>query len=436
MKKLVLMITALLLLIVSCKKDEDITPGENEITATQARDVLYTIMNANYLWYDRMPPVKKEDYTGPAELMKAMIYKPIDQWSFVVDYDEWTAEMGGEFVGHGIRIGIDDSDKARIVMIFKESPLYKEGVRRGWIVKSVNGTDIAPIIISGNSAAYNSVMGESTAGVKNVFVFGLPDGSERTISSTKSSFVYNSVLYFDTLHLESGITGHIVFDSFIATSVDSLTKAFKFLKEQGVKDLILDLRYNPGGYFNGAIALASFIAGSNVSASDVFARLEFNDKKTSDNVSYMFKNTPYPLNINRLAVITTSATASASEVVINGLEPYMNVVTIGDTTTGKPVGMGGWEYGKKYFFYPVTFKVVNKNNVGDFFDGLPPDIRVADDITHDFSDRNELCLKEAISYLETGSLGRKGVPPFYSKPQFSERPSWMNNVFLEPETVK
>lgn len=436
MKKLVLMISALMLLIVSCKKDEDITPDENEITATQARDVLYTIMNSNYLWYDHMPPVKKEDYAGPSELMKAMLYKPIDTWSFVADYDEWQSEMAGEFVGHGISIGIDDSDKARIAMIFRESPLYKEGVRRGWIVKSVNGTDIAPILISGDRTAYNNVMGASTAGVKNVFVFVLPDGSERTISSTKSSFVYNSVLYFDTLHLESGITGHIVFDSFISTSVDSLTKAFKFLKEQGVKDLILDLRYNPGGYFNGAVALASFIAGSNVSASDVFARLEYNDKHTSDNVSYMFKNTPYPLNINRLAVITTSGTASASEVVINGLEPYMDVVTIGDTTTGKPVGMGGWEYGKKYIFYPVTFRVVNKNNFGDFYDGLPPDIRVADDITHDFIDRNELCLKEAISYLETGSVGRKGLPLFYSKPQFSERPSWMNNIFLDPENVK
>lgn len=436
MKKLVLIISAVLLLIVSCKKDEEITPGNNEITAIQARDLLYTIMNANYLWYDHIPPVKKEDYEGPAELMNAMIYKPIDKWSIVVDYEEFTSEMAGEFVGHGISIRIDDSDKARIAMIFRESPLYREGVRRGWIVKSVNGTDIAPIIISGDRAAYNNVMGASVAGVKNVFVFGLPDGSERTISSTKSSFVYNSVLHFDTLHLKSGIAGHIVFDSFIATSVDSLTKAFKFLKEQGVKDLILDLRYNPGGYFNGAVALASFIAGSNVSASDVFAKLEFNDKKTSENMSYMFKNTPYPLNINRLAVITTSATASASEVVINGLEPYMSVAIIGDTTYGKPVGMGGWEYGKKYIFYPVTFRVLNKNNVGDFFDGLPPDIRVPDDITHDFSDRDELCLKEAISYLETGLVGRKGVPLFYSRPQIQERPTWMNNIFLYPDVVK
>jgi hypothetical protein len=81
MKKLVLIISAVLLLIVSCKKDEEITPGNNEITAIQARDLLYTIMNANYLWYDHMPPVKKEDYEGPAELMNAMIYKPIDKWS-------------------------------------------------------------------------------------------------------------------------------------------------------------------------------------------------------------------------------------------------------------------------------------------------------------------------------------------------------------------
>ncbi|HPM17417.1 MAG: hypothetical protein GT598_13120 [Bacteroidales bacterium] len=436
MKRPALIISVLLILIASCKKEPPVPPDDNEITPKQARDVLYTIMNANYYWYDLMPSVNKEDYDGPEKLMAAMRYKPLDHWSFVADYDKFNAQMEGEFVGHGIMIGIDDSSRARIALIYKEAPLYKEGVRRGWIVKSVNGTDVAPLIISGNTSEYNRVMGESKAGVTNTFVFRLPDGNEKTITSTKSSFILNSVLYFDTLQLKSGLAGHIVFDSFIATSVDSLTKAFKFFNEQGINDLILDLRYNPGGFLLGAVALASFIAGNSVTANDLFIKLEFNKKKTNENISYTFKNTPYPLNINHLVVITTSATASASEVVINGLEPYMNVITIGDTTTGKCVGMGGWEYGKKYVFYPVTFKVVNKNNDSDYFDGLPPDIRVSDDITHDFSDRNELCLKEAINYLETGSLGRKGIRPFTRQPHFSERPSWMSNSFLDPEAAK
>ncbi len=431
MKKLTLLFALILLIFVSCKKEKTEIPTDTEITETQARDVLYTLMQANYYWYAVMPSVTKSDYKDPYELMEAMRYKEFDHWSFVADYDEFMAEMAGEFVGHGIRVGVDAYDKARIAMIYTESPMYKLGVRRGWIIKSVNGTDIAPILISNNSTAYNNIMGASTAGVTNTFVFQLPDGSEKTISSTKTSFIYNSVLHFDTLNLSSGKAGHLVFDSFISTSVDSLTKAFKFFKEQGVKDLVLDLRYNSGGYLSVAQALASFIAGTTVTTGDTFAKLEFNDKQSDQNSFYTFKNAPYPINLTRLAVITTPSTASASEAVINGLKPFLEVVTIGDSTYGKPVGMGGWTYGQKYVFYPVTFKIVNKDNEGDYFDGLPPSAAVADDITHDYGDRNELCLKEAIHFLETGSVSGKGISTFYSHPQFSEKPGWMNNVFLK-----
>jgi C-terminal processing protease CtpA/Prc len=432
MKNVTLLISVILLLFNSCRKDEEVTPPtDEEITATQARDVLYTIMNANYFWYSLMPSVTKTDYDDPYKLLDAMMYKTLDHWSFVADYDEFMAEMNGEFVGHGIRIGVDDSDKARIAMIYTESPLYKQGVRRGWIIKSVNGTDIAPILIANDTPAYDNVMGASTEGVTNTFVFQLPDGSEKTIVSTKTSFVYNSVLHYDTLNLTSGKAGHLVFDSFIATSVDSLAKAFKFFKEQGVKDLILDLRYNPGGYLAGAQALASFIAGSTVSTSDAFAKIEYNDKNTSQNSILTFKNAPYPVNMTRVVIITSRSTASASEAVINGLKPFINVVTIGDSTYGKPVGMGGWTYGKKYIFYPVTFKLVNKNGEGDYFDGLPPVMRVSDDITHDFSDRNELCLKESVHFLETGSVSTKRASVFYRNPNFSERPERTFNSFLK-----
>jgi len=79
----------------------------------------------------------------------------------------------------------------------------------------------------------------------------------------------------------------------------------------------------------------------------------------------------------------------------------MSVVSVGDTTDGKPTGMNGWPCGKKYFFWPITFKL------GDYFDGFAPDKLANDDITHDFDDRNEACLKEAILYLENRSFFRK-----------------------------
>jgi C-terminal processing protease CtpA/Prc len=292
----------------------------------------------------------------------------------------------------------------------------------------VNGYDIAKIIIDGDATAYNTAMGASTAGITNKFVFVKPDSTEVEISSTKSSFTINSVLQYDTLKLSSGITGYLAFESFIEPSPAELAAAFDFFNSCNIKDLILDLRYNSGGYLYVAQGLASEIAGQALyNSGSVFAVLQYNNKNLNQNYTYRFTDPESNLSLTRLVVISTRLTASASEAVMNGLKPYMNVVSIGDTTNGKPVGMNGWSVGEKYFFWPITFKIINKNNEGDYFDGIAPGKEVPDDITHDFGDRNELCLKEAIYYLETGSFSTKGSTPFYRYPQYSEKPDWMNN---------
>lgn len=431
MKKLFYISIIITLLFSSCKKDPE--PLNTGLTDAMARDSLYYLMRQWYYWYDKMPVVKKENYADPYELLGAMEYKELDKWSFVADYNEFVAEMQGEFVGHGIRIGLDDSKRARISMIYSKSPLYAVGVRRGWIVKSINGYDIAKIIFEGNSTAYNTALGASTAGVTNKFVFTKPDGTDIEISSTKASFTVNSVLMYDTLHLSTGVTGHMVFESFISPSPAELAAAFKFFEECNIKDLILDLRYNSGGYLSVAQTLATEIGGKTLASSgSVFAVLKYNDKNQDQNWTYKFdKAIQVNLSLTRLIVITTKLTASASEAVMNGLKPFMNVISIGDTTNGKPVGMNGWDVGKKYFFWPITFKIVNKNNEGEYFNGFAPQKIVSDDITHDFNDRSELCLKEAIRYLETGTFStKKGADLYYRYNQYSEKPDWTNSGLL------
>ena len=426
MKKLVLLVLAILAIVYSCEKDP--APKTGDVTPAMATDSLYDIMQEWYFWYDLMPEVTRENYTDPYKLMDAMRYN-IDRWSFVADYDEFVAEMQGEFVGHGFRIGVDNAGKARIALIYKNSPLYANGVRRGWIVKTINGINIAPLLLSGNSAAYTAAIGAPQAGITNVFVFTKPDGSDVTISSSKSTFTVNTVLLFDTLHLASGVTGHLVFESFINPSRDELATAFAFFKQHNVKDLILDLRYNGGGYLDISQTLASYIGGDRL-AGTAFSTLKYNNKHPEENSSFPFKTTAYSLQLSRLVVITTRGTASASEAVMNGLKPHMNVVSIGDTTNGKPTGMNGWEIGKKYFMWPVTFKIVNSQNNGEYFEGIAPAKVVPDDITHDFNDRLEANLREAIHYLETGSVSAKSFVRFKNGPQLSEKPAWMNNTFL------
>jgi C-terminal processing protease CtpA/Prc len=432
MKKLIFLPILFLALFTSCKKDP-VLP-DSTVTPAMARDSLYYIMKEWYYWYNKPEALSintsnKGDYADPYELLDAMRYKELDRWSFVADFDEFNAEMQGEFVGFGFRIGVDNTGKARIAMIYKNSPLYASGVRRGWIIKTISGIDPAPILIANDGAAYSDLIGPSTAGISKVFVFTKPDGTDITLSPAKASFQVNTVLVYDTLHLKSGVTGHLVFESFITPSSAELVNAFAYFKANDIKDLILDLRYNTGGYLNIAQTLASYIAGDGVQGS-VFAKLQYNDQHQDANSTFTFKSTPYSLALSRLMVITTRSTASASEAVMNGLKPVVNVVSFGDTTNGKPTGMNGWAIGEKYYMWPVTFKMVNAQSQGEYFQGIYPAKTLPDDITHDFSDRNEVCLKEAIYYLENGSVSSKGFQDFSRYPQFSEKPSWMNNAFI------
>lgn len=427
MKRISILLFGILLIMGSCKKDDE----PPEVTPEMARDSLYYIMNMYYYWYNLMPVVNKADYSNPVDLLHAMKYKALDKWSFVADYEKFISQMGGSFVGHGVMIALSEDNKARIMQIYPNSPLYSQGVRRGWIIKTVNGYDLAAILLAQDATAYDNAMGPKTAGVTNNFVFEKPDGSTVAISSTKVSFTINSVVLYDTIWLDAAGTkkaGHLVFDSFKLPAEQELKTAFSYFKANGVTDLILDLRYNLGGYLNIAQQLASYIGGNSLSGK-TFAVLSYNNKLQSENSVYKFLTSSYSVSIPRLVVITSRGTASASEAVMNGLYPHMTVVSVGDTTEGKCVGMDGFICGK-YLFSPITFKLVNSLGQGDYFDGLVPDKIANDDITHDYDDRREECLKEAILYLKTGSFSGKGSGDFVRTRIWSENPSWMNNMFV------
>ena len=430
MKKLFIILFLAIVIFSSCKKDVPPAAPPPPTAAETGRDALYSLMTDWYLWYKQLPAnVVLSSYKDPYELMDALRYKPTDRWSFVADYNEFVASMQGSFVGHGIRIGLDALGKARIVTIYNNSPLYSKGVRRGWIIKKLNGQDLAPVIAAGDATAYNNLIGPATAGVTNTFIFQTPAGSDSTLITTKAGFQVNSVMLYDTLTINTIKTGHLVFDEFIEPSSLELATAFAFFKAQNVQDLILDLRYNNGGILNVATELASYISGK--STSTTFLKFSYNDKKTSNDTTYNFKTISSPLNLNRLVVITTRETASASEEVINGLKPFLTVTTIGDTTNGKPTGMNVWQTNDlKYIFAPVTFELVNSLLQGGFYAGFAPAKYVSDDITHDFKDKNELCFKEAIYFLTNGTVSTKGTYIYQPSRQYSEKPAWMNNLFI------
>ncbi len=431
-KSILVILFALALAATSCKKDEPISDD------IKGRDFLYELMNDLYYWVDDMPVVNPKDYTDPYTLMEAMKFRPIDRWSNVQDYDDFMDYYAGNFVGHGIRIGVDDENKARIVMIYKNAPLYASGIRRGWIVKTVNGVDVGALLAEGKYQEYADVMKPAQAGIVNNFVFTNPSTlTDVAISDTKSEFETNSVLTYKILNLTSGKTGYLAFDAFIDNSVAELQPAFTYFRTNGIKDLIIDLRYNGGGLLTVAQNLASYIAG-NEHAGKVFVKSSHNTLNSGYDQTSLMLTTNYDIDINRLIVISTHETASASENVINSLIPFMDVICIGDTTNGKPVGMYGITDNDELFIYlPIAFKLVNSDDEGEFFDGFAPEVLAEDDITRDFGDPAELSLAAAINYLETG--GTKGFPyrPFKRTILEPGRPAWQNNTFiLRPDIRK
>jgi len=197
--------------------------------------------------------------------------------------------------------------------------------------------------------------------------------------------------------------GYLFFRNFVRPSIAALNDAFAALKSAGATELILDLRYNGGGLVDVAVHLASLIGGTRTSG-QVMINWVHNDRVGPIlNKTTRFDETPeQTLNLQRLVVITTRGSASASELIINSLRPYIPVTVIGDTTYGKPVGQYGFNFCEKVLV-PVAFSLKNVNDEGDFFDGIAADCAATDDISRQLGDPSEASYAEALTFLRTGA---------------------------------
>ena len=203
--------------------------------------------------------------------------------------------------------------------------------------------------------------------------------------------------------------GYIFFRNFVEPSYDALETAFTELSAARVDDLVLDLRYNGGGLVNVAQHLASYIGGRRTEGL-VFAEYFHNDKNAFRNKAIRFVPKAQRLTLDRLIVVTTHASASASELVINALRPFMPVVVVGATTYGKPVGQYGVAFCDK-LLAPVSFALRNADGQGDFFDGFAPDCPAPDDLGHQLGDAGEESLKEALTFATTNACSPRPVIP-------------------------
>jgi C-terminal processing protease CtpA/Prc len=227
-------------------------------------------------------------------------------------------------------------------------------------------------------------------------------GNERRATITKRVVTIPTVSLTRTFNVDGRTVGYIFFRNFVTPSYAALDEAFAALRESGATELVLDLRYNGGGLVDVAVHLASLIGGV-ATQGRVLATFQHNDKKTALNEDLRFEPAPeQTLNLSRLFVITTGSSASASELLINSLRPYMPVTVIGDLTYGKPVGQYGFEFCDKVLA-PVAFSLANSEGKADYFGGIPADCAAADDAEHDLGMADEASLQEALHVIRTGT---------------------------------
>lgn len=326
-------------------------------------------------------------------MLDRLKYKARDRWSYLVSIQEDRAWREGIYHGIGVRWNDDGGSAWVAAYVHPGSPAASAGIQRGdeWI--EINGISV-PEIDKGNE--WNTVVRPDQ---DHRFTFRKLDGTLQSADLRRREIQVHSVLLRDVIRQQEQVIGYLVLNQFIPLSHRELVEAFAAFRREGITELILDLRYNGGGQIDVARSLAGLIGGPRT-AGQVLARLQYNQRYGFEE-KVMMARSAQGLGLSRLVVITARGTCSASEMIINGLRPYLNVVTVGSPTCGKPVGMRPVTF-HDYVIHPISFAVVNVRNEGGYFDGLPPTCPAQDDLRHALGDPEEESLRKALDYLRRG----------------------------------
>ncbi len=449
MKKIInLFIFALLICISfqSCEKD-DINSVPKEIAVQNS---IWKGLNLYYLWQNDVPNLSDtkfanqnelnsflNGYSNPDDLFQDLLNKPkskfpaegesIDRFSVLFsDYTILEGILSGTTKNNGVEIGLYYKDATQTTVfgivryILPNSDASNKNIRRGDVFYGVNGESLSV-------SNYRNLLGNDsyTLNMANYDNGNItPNG--QSVALTKTVLSENPVLINSVINSGTHKIGYLVYNGFYPNFESQLNDAFGQLKAQGITELVLDLRYNSGGSIATATRLASMITGQ--FNNQVFAKEQWNAKledyfsaNNPQTLLNLFTNsintnaTINSLNLSKLYVLTTISTASASELVINGLEPYINVIQIGDVTTGKNVGSitmyDSPTFGKedinpshKYAMQPLVLKIVNKLGFGEYINGLQPDTLLKEDLNNlgILGDINEPLLSTAIARITTG----------------------------------
>jgi carboxyl-terminal processing protease len=406
----------------SCQDEDDVAAPTN----LEVNDFIWKGLNLYYLWQVDVPDLSDnkfsnqaelngflKGYSKPESLFESLLYKPeslfptdaVDRFSWIVDdYLELEGQLQGTTNNNGVEFGLSRKTSGSselfgwVQYIIPNSDASTKNIKRGDIFYGVNGTQLTisnyQALLFGSNNDYTLNMADINGGAFT------PNG--KTVALTKTILDENPILVNKVIVSGSHKIGYLMYNAFYPNYDTKLNEAFGTLKSQGITDLVLDLRYNRGGSIQTSTRLASMITGE--FTGKVFAKEQWNAKIES----YFAANDPEslknlftdkigttPINsvkMTKVYILTSASTASASELVINGLKPYMTVVQIGDITTGKNVGSvtlyDSPTFGKedrnpnhRYAMQPLVLKIVNGVGFGDYQNGLKPDFELKETLS-------------------------------------------------------
>ena len=419
MKKLAFLI--LLATLCGCSSDEPVLPDEQPSISDnlylEFNQWVYSEMNRQYLWRDDLPDSLECNYDlAPRDFFKSLLSAK-DRFSYFTSNPGYS-RSATENLGFEYQLVKDTEGNEWMYVLYVTSPQAElNGIHRGDLIKRIaNNTYVKGTVNQSNSTIIEGEVIEW---------------------SDNSSYAQKSSVLLDSIYVtESKKIGYLCYLEYSDTR--DLDKPLKRFSDSGIDELILDLRYNPGGYVSTCRYLCNCIIP--VSAySQMFQQCSYNDilakrylEETGNERTFTyFMDQPepgqellgenlYPLNLSKIYVLTSKHTASASEATIICLRPYMDVIVIGEQTIGK--GVGSWTISDSRFQYaiqPITMRYYNAAGETTPDEGLVPDVHVADGYStskKNIGDTQEPLLKVALSLISTGTYAAE--PPGRSSSKF------------------
>lgn len=434
------------------------TGGTAGCSLAERRNFVTDVFNEWYLFPDLLATnINPANYSSVQDYIDALVAPARAQgrdrfFSYITSIQEEEAfANSGETAGFGFRLGYDTPNRRVFVIeTFEGTAALGANIDRGSEILAIgtsasNLQTVNSLMANGGAQAVVNALGPGTAGTSRVLRVRDQSGVEREVSLTKTDYSLDPVSdrYGAKIINDGGKqVGYLNLRTFSVLSADAdLRAAFRDFRAAGVTELIIDLRYNGGGRISIAETFGDLM-GRNLSG-EIFEQIVWRPSKASRNSIYRFAPTADSIAPTKIAFITTGSSASASELVINGMRPFINdIALVGSDTFGKPVGQSAFDLAAcDDRVRAVTIQIENANNFGGYYTGLADHMantcRANDDISRQLGDPNEAMISVALGYLRGASCtpiagGPAGTASFLDEgvlaPELPERNAAQHEV--------